>query len=246
MSTDKVALVIGAGDATGGAIARRFAREGYTACVTRRTAAPLEPLLAQIRAAGGQAHGFGCDARVEEQVVALFEQIERDIGPVEVLVFNIGGNVNFSITETTDRPEPPNAANGFFDSWSVIPPRRSSSSTAWAGVVSLGLLAAPTIDPITRNGMSTKNNTRPANTPAMVRRNCFIGDPGWNSRPRYMGPRLRQMNSGTHSPRNRLVGKDFAGRGKMVGVKGFEPSTPASRRRCSTRLSYTPTRGGGL
>jgi NAD(P)-dependent dehydrogenase (short-subunit alcohol dehydrogenase family) len=103
MSTDKVALVIGAGDATGGAIARRFAREGYTACVTRRTAAPLEPLLAQIRAAGGQAHGFGCDARVEEQVVALFEQIERDIGPVEVLVFNIGGNVNFSITETTER-----------------------------------------------------------------------------------------------------------------------------------------------
>jgi NAD(P)-dependent dehydrogenase (short-subunit alcohol dehydrogenase family) len=33
----KVALVIGAGDATGGAIARRFAREGYVACVTRRT-----------------------------------------------------------------------------------------------------------------------------------------------------------------------------------------------------------------
>ncbi|MBS1216721.1 MAG: glucose 1-dehydrogenase, partial [Proteobacteria bacterium] len=34
--TPKAVLVIGAGDATGGAIARRFAREGYVACVVRR------------------------------------------------------------------------------------------------------------------------------------------------------------------------------------------------------------------
>ncbi|MCB1999652.1 MAG: glucose 1-dehydrogenase, partial [Rhodoferax sp.] len=54
-----VALVIGAGDATGGAIARRFARAGLVACVTRRNADKLEPLLAQIRAEGGVAHGFG-------------------------------------------------------------------------------------------------------------------------------------------------------------------------------------------
>ena len=39
----KAALVIGAGDATGGAIARRFAREGYVACVTRRSADKLAP-----------------------------------------------------------------------------------------------------------------------------------------------------------------------------------------------------------
>jgi NADP-dependent 3-hydroxy acid dehydrogenase YdfG len=47
-----VALVIGAGDATGGAIARRFAREGLTVCATRRNADRLEPLLAQIRGDG--------------------------------------------------------------------------------------------------------------------------------------------------------------------------------------------------
>jgi NAD(P)-dependent dehydrogenase (short-subunit alcohol dehydrogenase family) len=95
--------VVGAGDATGGAIARRFAREGFVTCVTRRTLEPLAPLLEQIRAAGGEAHGFGCDARVESQVVSLFEHIEREIGPIEVLVFNIGGNVNFPIAETTER-----------------------------------------------------------------------------------------------------------------------------------------------
>ncbi len=99
----KVALVIGAGDATGGAIARRFARGGYTACVTRRTADKLLPLVERIQAEGGQAHGFASDARNEAEVLALFAKIEAEIGPIEVLVFNIGANVRFSITETTER-----------------------------------------------------------------------------------------------------------------------------------------------
>ena len=100
---NKVALVIGAGDATGGAIARRFAREGYTACVTRRSLDKLQPLLEQIRAAGGQAEGFASDARKDEEVVALIEQVESTIGPIEVLVFNIGANVPSSILDETAR-----------------------------------------------------------------------------------------------------------------------------------------------
>ena len=103
MNDKKAILVIGAGDATGGAIARRFAREGYIACVTRRSADKLEPLVARIQAAGGEAHGFGSDARKEEQMVSLVEKIERDIAPIEVAVFNIGANVRFGITETTAR-----------------------------------------------------------------------------------------------------------------------------------------------
>ncbi|MBI6917446.1 SDR family oxidoreductase [Pseudomonas monteilii] len=99
----KVVLVIGAGDATGGEIAKRFAREGYVACVTRRQAEKLQPLLEEIRAAGGQAHGFGSDARKEDEVAALVETIERDIGPIEAFVFNIGANVPCSILEETPR-----------------------------------------------------------------------------------------------------------------------------------------------
>lgn len=98
-----VALVIGAGDATGGAIARRFAREGLTVCATRRNADRLEPLLAQIRADGGVAHGFGSDARDEDAVVALVAQIEATIGPIRVLVFNIGANSPSSILQETAR-----------------------------------------------------------------------------------------------------------------------------------------------
>lgn len=97
------ALVIGAGDATGGAIARRFAREGLVACVTRRSADKLAPLVDEIRAAGGAARGFASDARKEEEVIALVEQIEREVGPIEVLVFNIGANVPSSVLEETAR-----------------------------------------------------------------------------------------------------------------------------------------------
>lgn len=103
MSEPKIALVVGAGDATGGAIARRFAREGYTVCVTRRKVEKLEGLVATIEAAGGSVRAFGSDARREEQTVALVEEIERDIGPIDVAVYNIGGNVRFPIAETTAR-----------------------------------------------------------------------------------------------------------------------------------------------
>jgi len=103
MAQEKVALVIGAGEATGGAIARRFAGEGYTACLTRRTADKLAPLVAQIEQAGGKARAFGSDARREDQVVELVQAIERDVGPIEVCVFNVGGNVRFPIRETTER-----------------------------------------------------------------------------------------------------------------------------------------------
>ena len=103
MSQHPVALIIGAGDATGGAIAKRFAREGYTACVTRRSLDKLQPLLDQIHAEGGRAHGFASDARQEDEVVALVAQIEADIGPIEVLVFNIGANVPCSILDETAR-----------------------------------------------------------------------------------------------------------------------------------------------
>lgn len=100
---DRAAIVIGAGDALGGAIARRFAREGYAAVISRRHADQLEDLAAAIRDAGGAAHPFGLDARQEDQVTALFDRVEAEIAPVEVCVFNIGANVRFPIAETTAR-----------------------------------------------------------------------------------------------------------------------------------------------
>ncbi|KAA1171310.1 SDR family oxidoreductase [Marinobacter salinexigens] len=98
-----VAVVIGAGDATGGAIAKRFAREGYTVVATRRHEDALIPLVQEIEELGGKAFGLGCDARDENAMCALFSKIEDEIGAIGVLVFNIGANVRFPITETTGR-----------------------------------------------------------------------------------------------------------------------------------------------
>jgi NAD(P)-dependent dehydrogenase (short-subunit alcohol dehydrogenase family) len=100
---DKAIIVVGAGDALGGAIARRFAREGYAAVIVRRHADQLEQLVAAIRADGGEAHPFGVDARQEDQIVALFDRVEAEIAPVEVCIFNIGANVRFPIADTTAR-----------------------------------------------------------------------------------------------------------------------------------------------
>ena len=104
MSKPKVCLVVGAGDATGGAVAKRFARDGFTICATRRSLEKLHPLLLHIRKDGGAAHGFASDARKEEEVIALVDLIENSIGPIEVLIFNIGANSpNSILTETARR-----------------------------------------------------------------------------------------------------------------------------------------------
>jgi NAD(P)-dependent dehydrogenase (short-subunit alcohol dehydrogenase family) len=98
-----VCLVIGAGDGLGASIARAFAREGLRVCVTRRPrhTEAIDKLAEAIRTDGGEAHAFGLDARVEADVATLIERIEREIGAIEVLVFNIGANVRFPIVETT-------------------------------------------------------------------------------------------------------------------------------------------------
>ena len=84
----KVALVIGAGGATGGSVAKRFAKEGFVACMARRQGDKLDGLIAEIEEAGGKAIGYSCDATQEDEVVDLIEKIERDVGPIEVTCYN--------------------------------------------------------------------------------------------------------------------------------------------------------------
>lgn len=105
MSERGACLVVGAGDGLGAAVARAFAAEGLTACVTRRPrhVDQLEALAADIRGGGGQAIAYGLDAREEGQVGALVDRIEAEVGPLEVAVFNIGANVRFPVVETTTR-----------------------------------------------------------------------------------------------------------------------------------------------
>lgn len=94
--------VVGAGDYIGAAVARRFAREGYTVFCGRRNGEKLAPLVAEIQAAGGLAVGRTLDAR-QEEAVALFMREADETAPLEAAIFNIGANVNFPLLETTER-----------------------------------------------------------------------------------------------------------------------------------------------
>jgi len=96
----KTALIVGAGDGLGAALARRFATEGYHVVVARRRG-DLTPLVGDIEKAGGQATAVHTDARDEEAVDALVDKVEGEIGPIDVCIFNVGGNVRFPVLETT-------------------------------------------------------------------------------------------------------------------------------------------------
>ena len=96
-------LIIGAGDYIGSAIARRFAKGGFHVVMSRRRGEKLAPLIAEIKAAGGTAQGFTWDARKEATTTEMFAHIEQEIGPIEICIFNVGGNVRFPILETTER-----------------------------------------------------------------------------------------------------------------------------------------------
>jgi NAD(P)-dependent dehydrogenase (short-subunit alcohol dehydrogenase family) len=98
-----VALVVGAGDYIGSAIAKRFADGGFAVCVGRRNADRLTPLVDEIEAEGGTAHAYRLDARDEDNVRQVFAGIENSVGPLELVICNVGGNVRFPIRGTTSR-----------------------------------------------------------------------------------------------------------------------------------------------
>lgn len=97
-----VALLVGAGDAIGAAVARRFASGGLQVCVARRDAAKAKSLIDEVAAGGGRIQAFSVDARQEGEVQELFAKVERDVGPIEVCLYNAGSNVSTPLLETSE------------------------------------------------------------------------------------------------------------------------------------------------
>ena len=100
---NKVAFVIGAGDNLGSAIAKCFASEGYTIVAARRNGDKLNALKDYIEGKGGIFYGYSLDARKENDVISFIKEIEKNIGSIEVAIYNVGGNIKFGITETSSQ-----------------------------------------------------------------------------------------------------------------------------------------------
>ncbi len=106
-----VVLLVGAGDAIGAAVAQRFARGGYKVCIARRDAAKSQQVVDDLKKEGCDVRAFSVDARQEEDVQALFAKVEKEVGPIEVCLYNAGSNVNKPLLETTEKL--------FFKAWEL-------------------------------------------------------------------------------------------------------------------------------
>ena len=100
---NKIALVVGAGDNLGSAICRSFSNEGFTVVAARRNGDKLVTLQKEIETTDGIFYGYSLDARKENDVVEFIKNIEKNIGPIDAAIYNIGGNIKFGVTETTSQ-----------------------------------------------------------------------------------------------------------------------------------------------
>jgi 2-hydroxycyclohexanecarboxyl-CoA dehydrogenase len=87
---DKVAIVTGGGGGIGDAVCRRFAEEGAIVAVFDLNADAAGKTAAAIRAAGGRARDYAVDIADQARVIAAVAEVERDLGPIDVLVNNAG------------------------------------------------------------------------------------------------------------------------------------------------------------
>lgn len=89
-----VCLVMGAGAGIGGTVGKRFAQEGYHSVLCRRSDEEgLNKLVGDIHAAGGDATGYLLNAVDDNAIEERITQTEADIGPIEVVIFNLGAQI---------------------------------------------------------------------------------------------------------------------------------------------------------
>ena len=98
----KIALVTGAGRGIGRDIAQRLAREGYACGLIARTQSQLEETADLIRKAGGKALVTPTDVSKREQVLAAVERVEKELGPISVLINNAGAYLRKPLLDITE------------------------------------------------------------------------------------------------------------------------------------------------
>ena len=101
-----VCLVLGAGAGIGGNVAKKFSKEGFHLCICRRTDEKgLNNLVKNIEGNGGSASGFLIDIIKDNVIEDLIENIETNIGPIDVVVYNLGAQAGMKLLHETTLKE---------------------------------------------------------------------------------------------------------------------------------------------
>ena len=101
-----VCLVLGAGAGIGGTVATKFSQEGYHSSLCRRSDKEgLDRLVNNIKDQGGSANGYIMNAIEDDVIEEVINSIESDIGPIEVLVYNLGAQTGMKLLEETTHKE---------------------------------------------------------------------------------------------------------------------------------------------
>jgi len=86
----RTAIVTGAAQGIGAAVAAAFSENGARVCVVDLTLERAETLAARLRAAGAEAIGMGCDVSRRDQVDAMVAATHRHFGRIDILINNAG------------------------------------------------------------------------------------------------------------------------------------------------------------
>lgn len=99
---DKVAVITGAGKGLGRAIALAYAEQGAKVVLAARSQGDLDPLAAEIAAAGGEALAVVTDVTSKTAVEALADAALTRFGKVDIWVNNAGGFIDGAMTDWVD------------------------------------------------------------------------------------------------------------------------------------------------
>jgi NAD(P)-dependent dehydrogenase (short-subunit alcohol dehydrogenase family) len=154
-----VCAVVGVGPGNGAAFARRFASEGYAVALLARTT----ELTGQLASTLPDARAYACDVTDAGSLGRAFDAIRRDLGDVEVLVYNAGSGVWGSIEEATaaelESAWRVNTLGGFLASKQVIPAMKRAGR---GSIVFVGATASRKAGARSASFSSAKGGQRPS------------------------------------------------------------------------------------
>ena len=212
----RVALVAGGARNIGRSVALAFARAGADVGIAARTQAQVDETVTLLRLTGRRAFGLACDLRDPEAAFALAGAVERELGPVDVLVNAVGGSAATMPTLLREDGAPPDV-------------------TLWRDIMEMNLLTVVHVCAAVAPGMVARGRGTIVN---------FGGGSGASSDPRHTPPGVRPFSPYSTAKAavlrfSELLSWELAGHGVRVNTLG-PGLVPAQQPKRDARGQWLP------